>query len=377
MRLLCLTRLFVFFFTKLYADSALHQSFEFHELTTADSIQIRVGRFCGDGAMAENTDKVLFVLPGRVSRIERHEFLAQQFSKSGFGVWVLDFRGQGGSQRLVGNKQMVHVDDFNEYMYDVEALMNLHRFTGQRKFLYGHSMGGQVALQVMQKHPSVFEAAVLEAPMVCIKTAPIPYFLAEPIADVMKNWFGRGQQYCLGRGDYDIERDSFERNRNCRDRKLFNENLSISEANKNLIPNGPSWGWLCAAFSVTHNLLSTLVRLRAVRTKVFIARAGDDRVLDTRFDVAVASALGGAHCVYPSAWHCLLHDTLDARRDYLAHVSSFLSNPDNFIDAHRAVIPARTGWILWLWNLRGQMLNLVKCALMLKLIKRVFIDSSP
>jgi lysophospholipase len=356
MRLIFLTWVFVLIFTALYAASALPSSFEFHELTTADSVRIRAGHFCGDGAIAEeSTDKVIFVLPGRVSRIERHEFLAKQFAKSGFSVWLLDFRGQGGSQGLVDNQQMVHVDNFNEYLHDVEALMHLARFAGQRKFLYGHSMGGQVALQVMQNHPSIFEAAVLEAPMLRIKTAPIPYFLSAPIAYVMTNWLGRGKQYCLGRGDYDVVKESFEHNRNCRDRDLFDQHFFIPESHKELIPDGPSWGWLHAAFSVTRNLLSALAHLRAVRTKVFIATASDDKVLDTSFDATVASTLSGAHCVYPGAWHCLLHDTLDTRRDYLAHLSDFLSHPDDFISAHRAVAPARTGWVLWLWSLRGSL----------------------
>lgn len=377
MRLLFLTRLFVLIFTTLYATSDLPASFEFHELTTIDSVRIRVGRFCGEGAMADGVDKVLFVLPGRISRIERHEFLAKQFSKFGFGVWVLDFHGQGGSQRLVDNQQMVHVDDFSKYVDDIETLMHLDRFTDQRKFLYGHSMGGQVALQVMRKHPSVFEAAILEAPMLCIKTAPIPYFLAEPIAYVMTNLLGRGQQYCLGRGDYDVVKESFEHNRNCRDRALFDQHFFIPESHKELIPSGPSWSWLHAAFSVTRNLLNTLGKLRSIKTKVFIATAGDDKVLDTSFDATVSLTLSGAHCVYPGAWHCLLHDTSDTRAVYLADVFDFLKNPNDFIGTHKAVVPAHTRWALWLWNLRVPMLNLIKYALMLKLMKRVFIDSSP
>lgn len=353
MNLNFLARVFFLAFAALYAASS--PSFEFHYLNASDDVRIRVGRFCGTGTIAEgNTDKVMLILPGRVSRIERHEFLAQQFAKAGFRVWVLDFRGQGESTRLVANRQMVHVDHFDEYIWDVEALIHWNRFIGQRKFLYSHSMGGQVALQVMRKHPNAFEAAILETPMLRIKTSPIPYFLAEPLAYVMKNWLGQAKKYCLGRGDYDAIKESFEHNRNCRDRELFHRYFHVPEAHKELVSIGPSWGWLHAAFTVTRNLLSNLKLLRQVRTKVFIATAGDDRVLNTNFDATVASSLGGAHCVYPNAWHSIVHDTLDTRERYLTDVQVFLRNHEDFIVAHRPVVTVRNGWLSWLWDLYGR-----------------------
>lgn len=344
-----LSRMFLLVFTALYAASL--SPFEFHELTTADNVHIRVGRFCGTNAIAEDsTDKVMFILPGRVSRIERHEFLAQQFAGAGFRVWVLDFRGQGGSERLVGNRQMVHVDHFDEYISDVEALIHWDRFIGQRRSVYSHSMGGQVALQVMRKHPNAFEAAVLEAPMLCIKTFPVPYVLAEPLAYVMRNWCGQARAYCLGYGDYNVIKESFEHNRNCRDQTLFHQYFHVREADRELVSIGPSWGWLHAAFSVTRNLLGNLVHLRQVRTRVFIATAGNDRVLDTNLDAMIASTLNGGHCIYPDAWHSILHDTPDTRRKYLADVHAFLRNHDSFIEAHRAVAPVNKGWLSWLWS---------------------------
>lgn len=352
MQLSFLFRIFLLAFTALYAASP--PSFEFHELSASDSVCIRVGRFCGMDAITEHsTDKVMFVLPGRVSRIERHEFLAQQFSRAGFRVWVLDFRGQGGSQRLVENRQMVHVDHFDEYIRDVEALIHWDRFVGQRRFLYSHSMGGQVALQVMRKHPNAFEAAVLEAPMLCIKTSPVPYFLAEPLAYVMRNWLGQARGYCLGRGNYNVVKWSFEHNRNCRDRYLFNRHFYIPESDKELISDGPSWGWLHAAFSVTRHLLNNLAHLRQVRTRVFVATAGDDRVLDTNFDATVAWTLSGAHRIYHGAWHSIVHDTPDTRTQYLADVHHFLKNHDDFIETHRAVAPVNKGWLSWLWGFIG------------------------
>ena len=83
---------------------------------------------------------------------------------------------------------------------------------------------------------------------------------------------------------------------------------------------------------------------------MFLATAGDDKVLDTRHDSIIVSAFQkAAHHVYAGAWHCLIHDTLAIRRTYLADVAAFLSNPDLFINNHRAMQPNfNLGWIEWI-----------------------------
>ena len=340
-------KLLVCVFAMLYAAPA---PFEYHFLTASDGVKIRVGRFCGDGSAPESSNKIMLVLPGLVSRIERHELLAKHYASFGLGVWVLDFRGQGGPQRLVENKQMIHIDDFSDYIRDVEALALWDKFNGKHISIFGHSMGGQVALQVLRKHPKMFELAVLEAPMVRIKTAPFPFLLAEPLAYIFKNWFGLGKQYCLGHGNYDPIQESFKYNRNCRDKALFDQHYFIHESHRELIPRSPSCGWMHAALSASRRFLNDLKPLGNVTTKVFLATAGDDKVLDTRHDSIIVSAFQkAAHHVYAGAWHCLIHDTLAIRRTYLADVAAFLSNPDLFINNHRAMQPNfNLGWIEWI-----------------------------
>ena len=44
-----------------------------------------------------------------------------------------------------------------------------------------------------------------------------------------------------------------------------------------------------------------------------------------------------------------MHDTLAIREAYLADVSAFLRNPDEFIQNHRATLPnINLGWIEWI-----------------------------
>ncbi len=305
--------------------------FKYYYLTTSDGVKIRVGRYCGPNAKTHNTN-VLLVLPGLVSRIERQEFLATFYASSGFDVWVLDFRGQGESQRLVENKQMAHVNDFSDYIRDVEALMQMDIIRNKRMSLHGHSMGGQIALQVLCKYPHKFELAMLEAPMIQIKTS-FPFFLAEPLAYIFKNWLGKGKEYCLSNGDYNQTKESFEHNTSCRDKDFFNQYRYIPESQKEMIPRKPSWGWAYTALRTTREFLNNLNPLKKVTTKVFLASAGDDKTVDTKYDTLIVSTLPKAsHRVYQNAWHWLLHDTPATRKSYLADISTFLKASEKFTE---------------------------------------------
>lgn len=329
---------------------ATNPAFEYHELTTSDNVKIRAGRFCGENT-APPSNKVLFILPGLVSRIERQEFLAEQLASHGYDIWVLEFRGQGESQRLVDNKQMIHVDDFSQYIIDAETLASLEQFKDKQISLYAHSMGGQVALQILKKYPNRFQLAVLEAPMIRINTSPFPLFLAERMAYIFKNWLGKSKQYCLTCGDYDPIKLNFSNNRNCREKELFDQYYYIPESKKEMIPTDPSWGWMYTALATSRQLLNNLSLLKPIKTKIFFATAGNDKVLDTSYDSTVASSLMKvAHKVYRDAYHSLVHDSSAIRKIFLKDIASFLKNPDQFVHETRKNAPSSNGILDWLYK---------------------------
>ncbi|MCE2716822.1 MAG: alpha/beta fold hydrolase [Pseudomonadota bacterium] len=345
--MIVLVYLYCLFSTILYSTNS---AFEYHELTTPDNVKIRVGRFCGENTIS-SSDKVLFILPGLVSRIERQEFLAQQLASHGYDIWVLEFRGQGESQRLVSNKQMIHVDDFGQYITDVETLASLKQFQNKQISLYAHSMGGQVALQILKKYPNKFQLAVLEAPMIRINTSPFPLFFAEPMAYIFKNWLGKSKQYCLTCSDYDPIKLNFTNNRNCRDKDLFDQYYYIPESKKEMIPSDPSWGWMYTALTTSRQLLNNLYLLKPITTKIFFATAGNDKVLDTSYDKIVVSSLTKvAHKIYREAYHSLVHDSLAIRKMFLQDISSFLQNPDQFVHETRKNAPSSNDILDWLYK---------------------------
>ncbi|XP_009610353.1 caffeoylshikimate esterase [Nicotiana tomentosiformis] len=103
-------------------------------------------------------------------------------AKNGFACFALDLEGHGQSQGLkayVPNVNFV-IDDCLSFFKFV--LTQNPEFQDLPKFLYGESMGGAICLLIHLKSPSMFNGAILIAPMCKISDKvrprwPIPQFL--------------------------------------------------------------------------------------------------------------------------------------------------------------------------------------------------------
>lgn len=85
-------------------------------------------------------EAVLLVLHGYFEHGGRYEEFARTLSARQIAVLALDLRGHGHSEGFRG-----HVLDFEEYLDDVDVVMEAMALDGRPLFLLGHSLGGLVA----------------------------------------------------------------------------------------------------------------------------------------------------------------------------------------------------------------------------------------
>jgi lysophospholipase len=133
---------------------------EAHWVTAADGIRLRVVTWA---AGARGT---AVIFPGRTEFAEKYGRVAGRLVERGFSVAVIDWRGQGLSDRPPANPMRGHVDDFREYQRDVAALLDLIdrlEMPGAR-LMVAHSMGGCIGLRTLLERAD-FGAAVFSAPM--------------------------------------------------------------------------------------------------------------------------------------------------------------------------------------------------------------------
>lgn len=134
--------------------------------TTKDGIDI----YAKDWAIA-NPKAVICLVHGLGEHVNRYNHLAKFFNKNGYAVVGYDRRGHGQS----GGKRG-HTPNYTRYMNEIAQLMveAEERYPDLPTFLYGHSMGGNLALKyTIDRHPTINGIAVT-GPWIQLAFQPSP-----------------------------------------------------------------------------------------------------------------------------------------------------------------------------------------------------------
>ncbi|MEH2243489.1 alpha/beta hydrolase [Nostoc sp.] len=93
--------------------------------------------------------KVLLYLHGNGINIGANIAHANRFHQLGFSVLLIDYRGYGRSEGMFPNEKRVYEDAVTAWNY----LVQQQEIPPSRIFLYGHSLGGAIAIDLAVKHP--------------------------------------------------------------------------------------------------------------------------------------------------------------------------------------------------------------------------------
>jgi lysophospholipase len=150
----------------------------------------------------------LVITQGRTESYIKYAELIHDLRHSGFSIYLMDHRGQGFSSRMLSDSQKGHVANFEDYVEDLKTFVDTVVNAGDhnRRFIYGHSMGGTIATLYAAKHHEEFDGMVLCAPMLQIDTSPLPEAAASLLANGLTA-LGMGDAYVLGGKAYDPEEE--------------------------------------------------------------------------------------------------------------------------------------------------------------------------
>ncbi|SNS28678.1 MULTISPECIES: alpha/beta fold hydrolase [unclassified Azospirillum] len=268
----------------------------------------------------------LLLLTGRSECVEKYAEVASDMAAQGFRVVAMDWRGQGGSARPLANPLKGHIDRFDTYLDDLEAsLPHLLGDTGTGPVLaLAHSMGGHLLLRYVAERAHPFTAVMLSAPMLGIRTSPLPAPLARLLASTMVT-LGRGGDYAPGQRDWYAADPAFDGNPLTSDPVRFLVGHRCYAAQPDLALGGATWGWLDAAFrSMAH--LRRPDMLGQVRIPVLLLSGLADRIVQPDSHVQAARLLPDCHFrQYPTARHELLMESDAIRAEVMAEIADFAS----------------------------------------------------
>jgi lysophospholipase len=290
----------------------------------AGPANLRAARFEAEGA------GVCLLLNGQTEFIEKYFEVIDELRARGFSVVTFDWRGQGGSERLLPNPRKAHIGDFKEYDQDLDAVINelvkpmAARLSPQKPIALAHSMGGNILLRRLHDVPGEFAAAILSAPMLGIAPRGVPWWLVERIASHL-NRNGPSTDFIWGMAKRDQLKLPFALQIVTSDPKRYARSQALLAANPELRLNGPTWGWLAAALhSIT--LIHRAGYAEAIETPSLLLGAGRDRVCDTGAVRAFAARMRNAEYVeIQDAEHEILMERDPLRAQWWSAADAFLT----------------------------------------------------
>jgi alpha-beta hydrolase superfamily lysophospholipase len=129
---------------------------------------------------------VIVVVHGLAEHSGRYRETAEYLANHGWAVIAADLRGHGRSAdgRHPGR---VHVDEFSDYFYDVDAMVQLAgKQHGELPLvLLGHSMGGLIALSYALEKPAGLDGAIISSPALGTHPASQPPLLLKLVVQVL------------------------------------------------------------------------------------------------------------------------------------------------------------------------------------------------
>lgn len=259
-------------------------------LKTFDGVNLFYEEF-----VPENFKSVVVMVHGFSENTQRYSELIYYFLKQSCAVYIYDQRGHGLSDRLIENKNVVYVKNFDDYAHDLKIFFDQIVFAENKNpidnlFLFGHSMGGAVITRFMQIYqPTNLKLVVLSAPMFEIKLKPNQMQAKNLVMQTKNNL----EQY-------------FPEQKNCNPKNKFDNPIykdypryiySVKKRIKNpeLLVDIASFAWLKEAFKVTNKIFETecIEKINQMETKILLFQYENDETVgansQNQFDALVTN----------------------------------------------------------------------------------------
>lgn len=287
---------------------------DYHQFQTFDGLRIRWGHRPAPQSRPRGT---VVLLNGRTEYLEKYFETAADLNQRGWTVYSLDWRGQGLSDRLIGNRLKGHVGRFRDYLDDLAQLIGLIQESGapQPWMLMAHSMGAHIGLRFLRERQHPFACAVLISPMIDVQLPHVPRPVVRGLVQTAAR-LGFNRAYAPGMAAYARKDRIFSDNTLTSDPQRFKRRVDEITANPHLALGGVTYGWLQAAFTSIERLNAPEVA-RGLTLPLLIARATDERIVCLAAQARFCRQAPDCRLVdIPGGRHELLLET-DARRQLL------------------------------------------------------------
>lgn len=287
-----------------------------------DGARLRLGHWPGP--------RHVLILPGRTEYIEKYGLVVADLARAGWGALLVDWRGQGLSDRLAPDPLLGHVRHFDDYQADLNTVLAVAATLapGPMPWL-AHSMGGCIAFRALvdgARPPAV----TLSAPMLGLAQPPLMRAGIRAMAGLGRG-LRRDQGYLATTGpDFGLPSMSFETNNLTRDRAQFERMKRQIITHPALALGGPSLRWGGQALAEC----ARLAQAPSPAVPALIGLGQAERIVSPQAIRARAARWPEATLVdYPDTEHEILMSPAAVRDDFLARALALFSRVTGGSDA--------------------------------------------
>lgn len=287
----------------------------------ADGRHIRYARFPAQNRPHNGT---VILLQGRNECIEKYFETIGDLAGRGFGVATFDWRGQGGSDRMLQDPSKGYVDNFHSYVGDLEQFFEDIVLPDCRGpyYILAHSTGSLVALLASPNLVNRVRRMVLVSPLLALEKKGLPMGSIAFIARAL-SFLGLGSLYMTG-GSRSREPTPFAANVLTTDHRRYTRNIAIYEARPGLALGGPTIAWIDAACRAIATV-SDPDFIASIRIPALLVQAGADVVVSNPAIEDYARRMRcGSMLTIDGARHEILQEADIYREQLLAAFDAFI-----------------------------------------------------
>ena len=293
---------------------------------TPDGINIRYARWKSTAYPVLGT---VLLLQGRAEYIEKQYETVSDLRDMGFEVISFDWRGQGGSDRLLRNKRAGFVEDFDHYILDLDTIMNEIALPDCRApfFILAHSTGALVTLLAAPSFSNRIRRMVLTSPLLGLGKIPLSQPVVKCLSMIMCA-LGLGETYLAG-NETPAESLPFAENRLTSDSQRFERNHRFIEEYPELATGGPTASWLFAAIRAMDRVHDPDFYTEITIPTLLVAAGNDTVVSNAATDSLSRRLRSGSGLTIPGARHEILQERDIFRAQFLAAFQAFVPGSES------------------------------------------------
>jgi lysophospholipase len=298
-------------------DNPLPEGITAAYLSARDGVHLRYAILKAPGSRG-----TAVLLTGRNESIEKYFETMRDLAARGFTTAIFDWRGQGGSDRLLRDPRRGHVERFDAYVQDLDQFFEEVVLPDCRPpyNVLAHSMGALIALSAADKLVNRVRRMVLLAPPLTF-SAPMSMKWLKRLAGFYFA-LGLGSRYLPGTKRRGVL-PPFKGNRLTTDVERFTRNQNIVRAHPQLGLGGPTAAWIYAACLATEQVREPDF-MASVRIPTLFIAAGADQVVSTPAIERYARHLrSGSSITVDGARHEMLQETDLYREQVIAAFAAF------------------------------------------------------